>query len=130
MQGAFILARTGPQSTYVWDASQYIGSLVADKQLGDAGMQALEATAVGELADQAKSSSARTLAVTIIYQRTGAVSPAYNVATFTGVEKLCTIIVTRADVAKNGSAWANEIADGHTPPGVAIKMTGKLPPPQ
>lgn len=128
MQGAFILARVGPQSTYVWDASQYIAQLVTDKQLDDQGMHALEATAVGELAVQAKSSSARTLAVTIIYQRTGAVSPVYNVATFTGVEKLCTIAVTRADVAENGAAWSNEIADGHVPHDVAIKVTGKLPP--
>jgi len=130
MQGAFILARTGPQSTYLWDASQYVAQLVGDKQLGEQGIQALEATAVGELAVQAKASSSQTLAVSIIYQRTGAVSPVYNVATFTGVEKVCTIVVPRADVVKNGSAWANEIADGHVPRDVAITITGKLPPPQ
>ncbi len=128
IQGAFILARSGPQSTYLWDASQYVLQLVSDKQLGDQGMQALEATAVGELAVRAKSSSAQTLALSIVYQRTGAMNPAYGVATFNGVEKVCTIVVARADVAKNGLMWAEEIADGHVPHAVAIKITGQLPP--
>ncbi len=130
MQGTFILARSGPQSTYLWDASPYVAQLVSDKQLGDQGIQALEATAVGELAARAKSSSAQTLAVSVVYQRTGAISPAYGVATFNGVEKVCTIIVSRATLAKNGLTWAKEIADGHVPPDVTIKVTGQLPPPQ
>jgi hypothetical protein len=130
VQGSFIFARGGRQSTYLWDASQYVAQLVSDKQLGDQGMQALEATAVGELAARARSSSAQTLAVSIVYQRTGAISPVYGVATFNGVEKVCTIIVSRESVAKNGLTWANEIADGHVPPGVAIKIEGQLPPPQ
>jgi hypothetical protein len=130
MEGAFILARSGPQSTYLWDASPYVAQLVSDKVLGDQGMQALEATAVSELAVRAKSSSAQTLTVSIVYQRTGAVSPAYGVATFNGVEKVCTIVVSRVDVAKNGVMWVNEIGDGHVPHDVAIKISGQLPPSQ
>jgi hypothetical protein len=128
--GPVILARSGVQSTYLWDASPYVTRLVADRNVGDAGMRTLEGTAVSVLRDKAASSHAKILVLHVVYTHSGAVSPVYGTLTFNGVEKLVTLTVARDAVIKRGAAWAQAVADGKIPHDLKVEITGKLPPPQ
>src|ERR1700680_415833 len=100
--GPVILARSGAQSTYLWDASPYVAQLVTERNVDDAGMRAIEATAVTILRDKAASSRAKTLILRIVYTRSGAVSPVYGTLTFAGVEKLATLTAARDAIEKRG----------------------------
>ena len=121
--GPVILARSGVQSTYLWDASPYVAQLVADKNVGDAGLRALEGTAVSVLRDKATSSHAKTLIMRVVYTRSGEV-------TFNGVEKLATLTAARDIIVKYGAAWAQDVTDGKIPRELKVDISGKLPPPQ
>jgi hypothetical protein len=128
--GPVILARSGAQSTYLWDATPYVAQLVAEKNVGDGGLRTLEGTAVNILHDKARSSQAKTLTLRVVYTRSGAVSPVYGTLTFNGVEKLATFTVARAAITKGGAAWASNVADGKIPHDLKVQITGKLPPAQ
>jgi hypothetical protein len=128
--GPVILARTGVQSTYLWDATPYVTQLVADKDLGDTGMRALLGTAMSVIRLKAQTSHSKTLSLRVVYTRSGAVSPAYGTLTFNGVEKVATLTASRDSILKLGAGWAQEVADGKNPHGLAVEITGKLPPPQ
>lgn len=128
--GPVILARSGVQSTYLWDASPYVTQLVADRDVGDAGMRTLEGTAVSVLRAKAASSRAKILILHVVYTHSGAVSPVYGTLTFNGIEKLVTLTVARDVVIKRGAAWAQDVADGKIPHDLKVEITGKLPPPQ
>jgi hypothetical protein len=130
VQGPVILARNGEQATYLWDASQYVSALVKARRFGDDGLHAIEATGISALANKAAESSARTLILKVVYTKSGAVSPVYGVSTFIGVENVFTMTVSRADLVKNGAAWAQSAANGSPPPQIKIDVTGQLPPPQ
>jgi hypothetical protein len=123
-----ILARSGVQSTYLWEASPYVAQLVADKNVGDAGLRTLEGTAVSVLRDKATSSHAKTLILRVVYTRSGEVSPVYGTLTFIGVEKLATLTVARDAIVKRGAAWAQDVANGKIPHDLKVEITGKLPP--
>jgi hypothetical protein len=128
VQGPLILAKSGDHAEFLWDATKYVTSLVSDNVLGDAGMHALEASAMSGLADKATTSQATTLTIAVSYKPVGANS-IYGKPTFGAAQKLCTITVSKADVVKNGTAWAQSLADGKVPPGVELQATGSLPPP-
>jgi len=128
--GPVILARSGVQSTYLWDATPYVAQLVADKNVGDAGLRALEGTAVSVLRDKAASSHAKTLILRVVYTRSGEVSPVYGTLTFNGVEKLATLTAARDAIVKYGAAWAQDVADGRIPRELKVAISGKLPPSQ
>jgi len=128
--GPVILARSGVQATYLWDASPYVAKLVGDKDVGDAGLRTLEGTAVAVLRDKARTSRSKTLVLRVVYTRSGEVSPVYGTLTFNGVENLATLTAARDAIVKFGAAWNGEIAHGTTPANLKIAITGKLPPPQ
>lgn len=128
VEGPIILERYGPTPEYLWNASVYVAHLVAEKVLGDEGMHALEGSAVAALAEKTKRSVARMVSIRVVYARTGAVSRVYNSATFVGMEAVCTITASRADLQKHASEWIAKIAEGDAPSGVKIEITGKLPP--
>ncbi|HEY5096204.1 MAG TPA: hypothetical protein VII69_13915 [Candidatus Eremiobacteraceae bacterium] len=128
--GPVILARSGVQSTYLWEASPYVAKLVDDKNVGDAGLRTLEGTAVSVLRDKAVSSHSKTLILRVVYTRSGAVSPVYGTLTFNGVENLATLTAARDAIIKFGAVWNEEIANGTIPHNLKVAITGKLPPPQ
>lgn len=128
--GPVILARSGAQSTYLWDATPYVAQLMTDKNVGDAGLHTLEGTAVSVLHDKALSSHAKTLILRVVYTRSGAVSPIYGSLTFNGVEKLATFTASRNSAVKYGAAWSQEVIAGKIPHDLDVQITGKLPPPQ
>ncbi len=128
--GPVILARTGVQSTYLWDATPYVTQLVADKDVGDSGMHALLGTAMSAMLQEAPASHAMTLTLRVVYTRSGDVSPVYGTLTFNGVEKVATLTASRGAIMKFGAVWAQDLANGKFPHDFKVEITGKLPPPQ
>ncbi|HVS46755.1 MAG TPA: hypothetical protein VMS32_08815 [Verrucomicrobiae bacterium] len=127
-EGNLILARSGAQSTYLWDATKYVTQLVVDKDLGTQGMRDLQATAMQTLADKARNSKSESILLSVLYSKIGAISPVYGTATFAGVEKVLTLTASRIEIAKNGSRDAAMLLAGQTPPGIKVVVTGALPP--
>lgn len=127
-RGNVILARDGAQAIYLWDATAYVTQLVSDRKLGESGLRALEASAVLALRNKAVSSHAQVVTLQVFYSKTGAVSPVYQTATFTGVEPVCTVTAKPADLVRSGALWARNVADGRLPKRLSIRATGKLPP--
>jgi hypothetical protein len=128
--GPVILARSGVQATYLWDATPYVAQLVSEKDVGDTGLRALLGTAASVLRQKAPSSHAKTMTLRIVYTRSGDVSPVYGTLTFNGVEKVATLIASRDAILKHGAAWAQELAAGKKTPDLKVEITGKLPPAQ
>jgi len=129
ISGAIIVAQTSPAGArLIWDATEYVTQLVADKLGGDAGVHAIEATALRALAEKGKALSATTLTLSVTYAKTGAVSPVYGSATFAGFEPLLTIAVKRGPLVEHAAAWSAQLANGTLPRGVTVSVTGKLPP--
>ncbi len=129
-EGPIILARSGVVSTYLWDASPYVAQLVAENNVGVAGLRTLEGTAVTVLRDKAMTSHAKTIVLRVVYTRSGAVSPVYGTLTFNGVEKLAILTAARDAVLKLGAAWAQGVANGKIPHDLKLDITGALPQPQ
>jgi hypothetical protein len=128
MQGEIILAKSGNDaSQYLWDATPYVQGLVNDRELGQDGMNALEATGISALAAKAGSSHSDSVALEISYKPVSANS-IYGSPTFGDRQPLCTLAAKRDDLIKNASTWAAELASGNTPPGLKVSVTGKLPP--
>jgi hypothetical protein len=129
LAGTVIMARAGAAPLYVWNATPYVAQLGTDKLLGDPGLHALEATAVTALAEKAKSQTSSTIAVRVVYEKTGAVSPLYRTATFEGLEDVFTITADRKALVGSAAAWATSLQGGKTPQGLTIAVTGALPTP-
>jgi hypothetical protein len=130
LQGHIVEARATAASTlFLWDATPYVTDLVHERLVGDDGLHALEATAVMALSQRVRTSRSSSADLRVIYQKTGAVSPVYGIATFAGVEVVVTLHARKGDLLRNGAAWASALAQGTIPKGLAVVVSGKLPPP-
>jgi len=128
--GSLILARSGAQSLYLWDASKYVAQLVSDKDLGPQGLRDLEATAIKALAAKIRSSRAKSVALSVLYSKTGAVSPVYGTATFAGVEKVLTLSSSRSELVRYAARDADQLLRGANVGAIHVTVTGTLPPAQ
>jgi len=127
--GSVVLARnTNKRALFIWDATQYVIQLRSDKIFGDDALHAIEATAATALADKSKILKSTSVALRITYARTGAVSPVYGSPTFAGIEAVLTLSADRAALGQHGPEWATSLARGTVPAGVAVDITGTLPP--
>lgn len=128
LHGSVILARSGNEALFLWDASPYVAQLVKNRQTGPEGLHLLEATAITELAKLARTSRASYLSMKVLYVRTGAVSKVYGSPTFAGAEDVVQLRASRRDLLKHGPAWASELARGQPVRGLALAIKGSLPP--
>lgn len=127
--GHVVEARATASSTlFLWDATPYVVTLVHDHALGDAGLRAIQATAVTALAQRAKTARSRNVALRVLYQKTGAVNPAYGAPTFEGVEVVVLLSAPAKVAARNGAAWAAQLAQGRAAKGLTVRILGRLPP--
>ncbi len=128
VRGTVVMARGGTTVTYLWNATPYVTNLVAAHNVGQDGLHAMEATALVVLRERARSGTSPSMAITVLYERTGAVSPAYGTATFEGVERVFTLTAKRREILKNADVWTRNLADGVVPKGLSALVTGELPP--
>jgi len=128
--GPAVLTRAHGEPTAIWDSTSDLTAIVNTKPSAEEALRRLEADALTVLVQKAKAlkPDEKALTVQAIYQRSGAVSPAYQTATFMGVEHLFTLKASVADAEANAAAWTAQIKAGKVPSGVTINVTGKLPP--
>jgi len=130
IEGHVIEARANSAETlYLWDATPYVIHLVHDHLVGTSGMRALEQTAIVALCNRAKAVRSHNVTMRALYQRVGAVDPAYGTPTFAGVERVFTLRASREDASTRAAKWLSAVNGGTVPSGLHIEITGKLPPP-
>jgi hypothetical protein len=128
-EGPVTMARTHGDATAVWDATDELAELIGKKTGKDEILRTLEADATQILTKRAQTlkGNVDSFKVTVIYQRTGAISPKYQVATFLGLERLLAVKATMP-LAQNNSDWSSQIRAGKPPKDVEISIIGNLPP--
>jgi hypothetical protein len=127
--GHAVLVRPDGDALVVWDASPVVATFVRAKS-GDADAnQTLEHDAIRVLARLVPllDPTTKTVTVRILYAKSGAVSPVYNTAAFTGLERYALLKASGTDVVSNRDRW--ESAENAPPPAwFTFSVTGKLPP--
>jgi len=127
-EGSVIVTKTHGDALAIWDATPVLTGLVSRKAGHDDIMRELESDAATIMVQKLPvyKKTARTLTLMVLYAKTGAISPTYNVATFEGVEKLLTLRAsTRTRLAGDP---ARDFRAGKTPASVQLRVIGKLPP--
>jgi hypothetical protein len=127
--GNVIVARPAGNALLIWDASADVAAIVANKNSDADAKTLLERDAARVLASSLSKidASASSVAVRVIYNKTGAVSPLYGSATFAGVERYATLHMAGKDAQSDRDRW-REVPDGGPLPGwLAFDVTGELP---
>ncbi|MBV8688566.1 MAG: hypothetical protein JOZ59_00535 [Candidatus Eremiobacteraeota bacterium] len=128
-QGTVTLTKARGDALAVWDATNELTAIVAQKPTKKDALAQLESDAALIFGNRAPALNkrAKTLSVLVLYTKTGAISPTYHTATFEGVERLLTF---KAFVRQSAQAaqWAQELRAGHPVRAVSITVTGQLPP--
>jgi hypothetical protein len=127
--GSQVLAKSTGDAVVIWDASPLIAKMVAENASYEKATATVEAMAGKLLVARAKTltDAAKTLTVKVIYARTGAVSPVYKNATFTGIERLLSVSANREDAVSKSAAWLKVLDGDKLPEGITAHVTGKLP---
>jgi len=127
--GSVTLTRARGDALVVWDATDELTAIVAQKPTKKSALDRLESDAAQVFSERAPSlrKTAKTLTILVLYTKTGAISPVYHTATFEGVERLLTL---KAPVNQSAKAtmWAQQLRAGRTVSGLSIHVTGQLPP--
>lgn len=129
-KGSVLVARTEPDAILIWDATPAVVDLVSAKRGQDAALRTLESDAVAILAERAPQLKASKVSIRIVYQKIGAVNPAYGNATLASVERLATVSAKRDDIVKHAKDYETALTAGNVPSDVTVNVTGKLPPMQ
>jgi hypothetical protein len=128
-QGTVVVARAEGDALVLWDASPVVADIVTNKEPRDEAMRKLEAQSIDVLASKAAVlKQTQTIAVRVIYAKTGAVSPVYHAATFASIEKVFTVTAATPKIASESAAWAKQLGAGKIPNDLSVTITGELPP--
>ncbi len=127
--GNVIVARPAGDALLIWDASADVAAIVANKTSDAEAKTLLERDAASALAASLSkvASDASSIALRLIYQKTGAVSPVYGSATFAGVERYATLRISGKDARSDRDRWRELAAAKPLPPWFAFDVTGELP---
>lgn len=125
--GTVTIARPSGSALAIWDASADVASIVTNKTSDADANALLERDALhvlaGALAKFDKHSD--TIRLRVIFQKTGAVSPVYGSATFTGVERYATLELKGDDAFGDRDTWKETPAE--IPHWISFTVTGALP---
>jgi len=127
--GTVTLAKVEGNAVAVWDASDAVAALVSRQYGKDEALRLLESDAARILITRAPTLAKRatTLTVTVIYKKTGAVSPQYQIATFEGLERLLYVKGAITDATAANNSWVGDLQDAKPPKNLEIVVTGSLP---
>jgi hypothetical protein len=128
--GTVVVGKAGEHAIIVWDASPVVHGIVTNKTSRDKALRSIERDAIHIAAEHvADLISAKTIGVRVVYTRSGAISPAYGNATFSGVERVVTVTAPAVALEKRAEQIAAAVYAGKPPQDVRIEVTGSLPPP-
>jgi hypothetical protein len=129
VKGDVFQSKGGEAPFFVWDATPAVVDIVTAKQPRDAALRGLEASALDVLVEREPSlKDAKRLTVRVIYQKIGAVNPAYGTATLAGVERLFELSADASAIKSEHSSLSEALAAGKVPSDVRVVVTGELPP--
>lgn len=128
--GNVILARVAGDALLVWDASPDVKTIAVNKLSDDAANALLRHDGLKAIAQSLSeiNTKAKTVTVRIVYDRSGAVSPAYGSPTFAGVERYASLGMSWRDAITNRGNWKSLAANSPLPDWIQFKVTGSLPP--
>ena len=113
----------------LFDCTRELTDLVARKADSGSMIKEIEGNAVRAMAQKRSfvQKTASTMTIRVIYNRIGAINPAYGTPTLEGVERLMTLSASTRDVAKQASHWIDDISNGQKPKGLQVTIEGKVP---
>jgi hypothetical protein len=129
LPGHVIVAKTTGNALLIWDATPEIAAIVSAK-LSDADAEAeIAHDALRVLAEGLPlTARANSIAVRVIYERTGDVSPVYGSPTFAGVERYAILTLDARDALSDRDRWRELDSHAPLPHWIAYQITGRLPP--
>ncbi|MHB8703194.1 MAG: hypothetical protein ACYC8W_03460 [Candidatus Tyrphobacter sp.] len=129
-QGTVTVTKARGDAAAIWDATAVLTALIGAHDTKERVTRELQADAVAVLVDRAGAlrGYATSITITVLYAKTGAISPAYHVATFEGVERYMLVKATVTGALANGTSWESALRVGHPARGLTIMVVGSLPP--
>jgi len=127
LQGNVVVARLSNSPVLIWDATNVVLDIVHKKMSDADANDVLERDAllaVASKSDVLKDASG-TLTLRVIYNKVGALNPAYNAQTLVGIETYALATMPVQEARSDAGARA---ADQKLPTWVHFSVVGKLPP--
>ncbi len=127
--GTVIVGRIRGNALLLFDCTRELTDLVARKADSGSMIREIEGNAVRAMAQKRSifQKTASTMTIRVIYNRIGAINPAYGTPTLEGVERLMTLSAPTRDVAKQASRWIDDISSGKQRKGLKVTIEGKVP---
>jgi hypothetical protein len=124
------VARSSGDALLLWDASSEVSAIVSTKLSDDDANARLKRDAIRVLAASVEnvSKDARSVTIRVLYNKTGAVSPAYGAATFAGVERYAEMTLSGAAFFQDRDHWRESADRTAYPRWLAFRVVGSLPP--
>jgi hypothetical protein len=127
--GDVIVATAEGDAAIVWDSTPDVERIVKEKQSDDAANSLLERDALRVISANLKDlKKATSITVHVHYNKTADVNPAYNGATFVGVERYALVTIDAHDANSDKDKWQQLGEKTAIPSWVKYKVTGQLPP--
>jgi hypothetical protein len=126
--GPVIVARAGTNPLILWDATKDVEQAGSSSAPQDKTLVHFELLALQALRQKAAVlPGSKLLTIRMLYDRTGAISAVYHIATIEGTEHVFDLAVPRDELITNFAALSSQVADGKLTPPAALNVTGKLP---
>jgi hypothetical protein len=128
--GHAVVARSSGDALLLWDASSEVSVIVSTKLSDDNANVRLKRDAIRVLAASVEnvSKDASSVTIRVLYNKTGAVSPAYGAATFAGVEHYAEIKMTGTEFFHDRDRWRESSERAPLPAWLTFRVVGQLPP--
>ena len=127
--GAVSVARTTEDALIIWDASPEVAGFVTNKTPEDQAAAQLRHDALRVAAANVSKieSSAKTVTIRVIYNKSGPYSQVYKAETFGGVVRYATFVFPYKDAADDKDHWKTLDAKAPLPGWIKYTVLDKLP---
>jgi hypothetical protein len=126
--GAVIVARAGTNALILWDATPDVVAAGNSTNAQDKTLVHFELLALEALRQKAAAlPNSKLLTIRMLYDRTGAVSAVYHIATMEGTEHVFDLTAPRDEITTKFGALSSQISAGKVVPPAQLQITGSLP---
>lgn len=126
--GSVIVARAGTNALLLWDATQDLVQAGNSSNAQDKTLIHFELLALQALRQKAAVlPNSKLLTIRMLYDRTGAVSAVYHIATMEGTEHVFDLTAPRDEITMKYDALSSQISAGKIAAPAQLQITGKLP---
>lgn len=126
--GPVIVARAGTNALILWDATADVVQAGSSSNAQDKSLVHFELLALQAMRQKAAVlPNSKLLTIRMLYDRTGAVSAVYHIATMEGTEHVFDLTAPRDEVTMKYDALVSQISAGKIAAPAQLQITGKLP---